>query len=89
MLIKFNSVIINGVDKTGKVEDIDDKEALTMINLGYAELLDAPPKENYILHNPRLVDYPDVEKPDVIIDTFEISENTTKKKKWGLGNAGK
>lgn len=30
-----------------------------------------------------------IQKPDVIIDTFEISENTTKKKKWGLGNAGK
>lgn len=68
MIIKFNAVIINGVDKTGKVEDIEDKQALTMINLGYAELvketIKAVPVENYFDMHPRHTDFPDpVEKP--------------------------
>jgi hypothetical protein len=71
MLIKFNSVIINGVDKTGKVEDIDDKQALTMINLGYAEpeTIKAVPVENYV--DPRHTGFVEPEDP---------RENTHKKK---------
>jgi len=63
MIIKYKSCTINGIDMTGKVEKVDDKQGARLIKSGFAELLDAPPKENYILHNPRLADYPAVEKP--------------------------
>ena len=36
MLIKYRSVIINGVDKSGKVEDVPTEKAQRLIHQGYA-----------------------------------------------------
>jgi len=57
MIIKYNPVVINGVDKTGQTEDIDDKEALTLIKLGYA-VKDEP--EFY--QNPRRAEFEEPER---------------------------
>ena len=62
MIIKYNSVIINGVDKTGQVEDIDDKEALTMIKLGYAVQVNETPVENYFDQHPRHSEFAEPER---------------------------
>jgi hypothetical protein len=42
MIIKYNSVFINGVDMTGRVADLPEPEALRLVGQGYAVREDAP-----------------------------------------------
>jgi len=39
LTIKYKAVILNGVDKTGQVETLDDAKAMNMVKLGHAELV--------------------------------------------------
>ena len=36
--IQYKPVILNGIDKTGMVETIEDAQALALIELGYASI---------------------------------------------------
>jgi len=38
MIIKYNSIIINGRDRSGQIEEVPDNVALHLIKQGYAEL---------------------------------------------------
>ncbi len=38
MIIKYKSVIIDGKDKSGQLEDLPDTKALHLVKLGYAEI---------------------------------------------------
>jgi len=42
MIIKYKSIIIDGRDRSGQVEDLPDTLALRLIKQGYAEPLEAP-----------------------------------------------
>jgi len=42
MIIKYKSIIIDGRDRSGQVEDLPDVLALRLIKQGYAELVAAP-----------------------------------------------
>jgi len=63
MIIKYKSCTINGIDMTGKVEKVDDKQGARLIKSGFAEIATAGPVVNYMGQNPRRAEYPDVEKP--------------------------
>jgi hypothetical protein len=44
--IRYNNYFINGVDKSGKVEQLPDIEATRMVNLGYAVFVEVAPGES-------------------------------------------
>ena len=50
LTIKYKAVILNGVDKTGQVETLDDARAMTMVKLGHAELV-----SNVVNSDPEIV----------------------------------
>ncbi|MDD4986855.1 MAG: hypothetical protein PHQ43_13990 [Dehalococcoidales bacterium] len=48
--IRYKSVIINGLDRTNKVETLHDDEALRLVKMGYAEIV----RENATIKPPEI-----------------------------------
>ena len=71
--IRYKSVVINGLDRTNKVETLPDGEALQLVKMGYAEIV----RENASIRPPEL---------RAEVTTFENKDETPNKKrvkKWG------
>ena len=56
--IRYKSVVINGLDRTNRVETLPDAQALQLVNMGYAEIL----REEAVIRPPELRIIP-AEKP--------------------------
>lgn len=48
--IRYKSVVINGLDRSNKVETLTDTEALQLVKMGYAEIV----RENAAISPPEL-----------------------------------
>ena len=71
--IRYKSVVINGLDRTNKVETLPDAEALRLVKMGYAEIV----RENATITPPEL---------RTEVTTFESKDEAPNKKrvkKWG------
>lgn len=73
--IRYKSVVINGLDRTNKVETLPDVEALHLVKMGYAEIV----RENATITPPEL---------RAEVTTFEAENkneapNKKRVKKWG------
>ena len=75
--IRYKSVVINGLDRTNKVETLPDGEALRLVKLGYAEIL----RENASLRPPEIRAV-EIEVQPVVENKDEVP-NKKRVKKWG------
>jgi len=79
--IRYKSVVINGLDRSNKVETLPDGEALRLVKMGYAEIL----QENASIRPPeiRAVE-PEVEdEVQPVVENRDEVPNKKRAKKWG------
>jgi len=69
--IRYKSVVINGLDRSNKVETLPDAEALRLVKMGYAEIL----RENASIRPPEIREAETEVKDEV--------PNKKRAKKWG------
>ena len=69
--IRYKSVVINGLDRTNKVETLPDAEALRLVKMGYAEIV----RENASIRPPET-------RATQAENTDEIP-NKKRGRKWG------
>ena len=79
--IRYKSVVINGLDRTNKVETLPDGEALRLVKLGYAEIL----RENASLRPPeiRAVEIKVEDEVQPVVENRDEAPNKKRVKKWG------
>ena len=71
--IRYKSVVINGLDRTNKVETLPDAEALRLVKMGYAEIL----RENASLSPP------EIRAEVTTSETKDEAPNKKRAKRWG------
>jgi len=69
--IRYKSVVINGLDRTNKVETLPDAEALRLVKMGYAEIV----RENASVRPP--------ETRATQSENKDESPNKKRGRKWG------
>jgi len=79
--IRYKSVVINGLDRTNKVETLPDAEALRLVRMGYAEIL----RENASIRPPEIREVKTEVKDEVqpVVETKDEAPNKKRVKKWG------
>jgi len=75
--IRYKSVVINGLDRTNKVETLPDAEALQLVKMGYAEIV----RENATITPPE-IRAAETEVQPVVENRNEVP-NKKRVKKWG------
>jgi hypothetical protein len=78
--IRYKSVVINGLDRSNKVETLPDAEALQLVKMGYAEIV----RENASVRPPEIREV-EPEVKDEVQPVVENRDEAPKKrvKKWG------
>ena len=83
--IRYKSVVINGLDRTNKVETLPDGEALRLVKMGYAEIV----RENASIKPPEIraevTTFQAENKDEVqpVAETKDEAPNKKRVKKWG------
>ena len=79
--IRYKSVVINGLDRTNKVETLPDVEALQLVKMGYAEIV----RENASLRPPEIRAAEPEVKDEVqpVVETKDEAPNKKRAKRWG------
>ena len=83
--IRYKSVVINGLDRTNKVETLPDAEALQLVRMGYAEIV----RENASIGPPEIraeVTTFEAESKDEVqpvVETKDEAPNKKRAKRWG------
>ena len=75
--IRYKSVVINGLDRTNKVETLPDGEALRLVKMGYAEIL----RENASIRPPEIRAAETEVQP--VVENKDEAPNKKRVKKWG------
>jgi len=75
--IRYKSVVINGLDRSNKVETLPDAEALQLVKMGYAEIV----RENASVR-PSEIRAVETEGQPVVENKDEVP-NKKRVKRWG------
>ena len=73
--IRYKSVVINGLDRSNKVETLPDAEALQLVKMGYAEIV----QENASIRPPEIR----AEVTTFQAESKDEAPNKKRVKKWG------
>lgn len=73
--IRYKSVVINGLDRSNKIETLPDAEALQLVKMGYAEIV----RENATITPPELR----AEATTSEGESKDEAPNKKRVKKWG------
>jgi len=71
--IRYKSVVINGLDRSNKVETLPDAEALQLVKMGYAEIV----REN------ASISPPETRAAETEAENKDEAPNKKRVKKWG------
>ena len=71
--IRYKSVVINGLDRTNKIETLPDAEALQLVRMGYAEIV----RENASIRPP------ETRATEPETKSRDEAPNKKRVKKWG------
>ena len=79
--IRYKSVVINGLDRSNKVETLPDGAALRLVKMGYAEIV----RENASVRPPEIRDVETEVKDEVqpVVEIKDEAPNKKRAKRWG------